>query len=86
MKTEPNGHVWLVQVSGSDPDIWDTEKHAYDAASSSVDDMFCEDDEEQFEFDTGLEYQAAANEQVVAWWNENREPFILVECKRILTK
>lgn len=87
MKTDPNGHVWLVQVSGTDADIWDTEKNAYSAASSSVEEMFdYGNDEDQFHEDTGLDYQKATDEQIVKWWNANREPYILIECKPILTK
>lgn len=86
MKTEPKSHVWLVQVSGTDPDIWDTEKHAYDAAAETAFGMFEEGDVEKFEEDKGAHFELFSDQELVEWWNENREPFILVECRRILTK
>ena len=86
MKTEPKGHVWLVQVSGTDADIWDTEEHAMEAAYNSVTEMMCAEDWDDCARDNGLDVPSQSQEDVIRWWNENREPFILVECRRILTK
>lgn len=77
-------YVWIVLVGDSEPDVWCSEESALQAAGDTVDGMWDCDDSHFFYEDTGVSYEDATDQQLVGWWNDNREPKVLVTKNRVL--
>lgn len=63
--------VYVVQIQGSPPDVWDNGKNAYEAAYHSVIEMMSDEDEERFKAEEGMDFSSASDEDVIEWWNKN---------------
>jgi len=77
-------YVWLVRVDDSEPDVWYSEDSAMHAAVDTVDGLADAEDRSFFYEDTGVAYEDAPDQQLVGWWNDNREPKVLVTKHRVL--
>jgi hypothetical protein len=76
--TKPTGtSVHIVQVQGCEPDVFDSQESATGFAYHSVLEMMCEDDEDRFKGDKGVDFSSASQEDVIDWWNDNNPSCIV---------